>query len=37
MQTLEGKNVRVHYKEMIDAFAWQGDTNYMIYNVEEIK
>jgi len=37
MQNLEGKNVRIHYKELIDAFPWQGDTDYQIYKVEEIK
>lgn len=37
IQNLEGKNVRLHYKEMVDAFPWQGDTNYMVYKVEEIK
>ena len=37
MQSLEGKNVRLHYKEMIDAFPWQGDTDYMVYRVEEVK
>ncbi len=37
IQTLEGRNVRLHYKEMVDAFPWQGDTNYMVYKVEEIK
>lgn len=37
MQNLEGKNVRVHYKELIDAFPWQGETDYLIYQVEEIK
>jgi len=37
MQQLEGKNVRLHYKEMVDAFPWQGDTDYMVYRVEEVK
>jgi len=37
IQNLEGKNVRVHYKELIDAFPWQGDTDYLVYQVEEIK
>ena len=37
MQSLEGNNVRLNYKEMVDAFPWQGDTDYMVYKVEEIK
>lgn len=37
IQNLEGKNVRVHYKELVDAFPWQGDTDYLVYQVEEIK
>jgi hypothetical protein len=36
-QALEGKNVRVHYKQLKDAFFWQGDTDYMVYDVEEVK
>ncbi|MFZ1751111.1 MAG: hypothetical protein WAU01_12995, partial [Saprospiraceae bacterium] len=37
MQNMEGKNVRLHYKELIDAFPWQGDTDYIVFKVEEIK
>ncbi len=37
IQNLEGKNIRVHYKELVDAFPWQGDTDYLVYQVEEIK
>jgi hypothetical protein len=36
-QLLEGKNVRVHYNELNDAFFWQGDTDYIVYDVEEVK
>lgn len=37
LQEFEGKNVRLHYKEMVEAFPWQGDTDYMVYQVEEVK
>jgi hypothetical protein len=37
MQNFEGQNVRLHYKELVDAFPWQGDTDYMVYKVEEVK
>jgi hypothetical protein len=34
MQQFEGKNVKLHYREMVGAFPWQGDTNYIVYQVE---
>jgi hypothetical protein len=34
LQKLEGKNVRVFYHELNDAFPWQGDTDYMVYKAE---
>jgi hypothetical protein len=37
LQMLEGKNVRLHYREKVDAFPWQGDTNYIVYQAEEVK
>ncbi|MDX1943337.1 MAG: hypothetical protein SFU99_22415 [Saprospiraceae bacterium] len=37
LQQYEGKQVKLHYKERYKAFPWQGDTNYFIYDVEEIK
>ncbi|HRD07632.1 MAG: hypothetical protein U0V54_06975 [Saprospiraceae bacterium] len=37
LQTLEGKNVRLHYKEVVDAFPWQGETNYLVYDVNEVR
>ena len=37
IQAMEGKNVRLHFKEMVDAFPWQGDTDYMVYRVEQIQ
>ncbi|MBL0026043.1 MAG: 6-phosphogluconate dehydrogenase [Saprospiraceae bacterium] len=37
IQNMEGKNIRLHYKELVNAFPWQGDTDYMVYQAEEIK
>ncbi|MBK8700550.1 MAG: hypothetical protein IPN29_13865 [Saprospiraceae bacterium] len=37
MQAMEGKNVRLHYKEVVHAFPWQGETNYLVYDAEEAK
>ncbi len=37
LQALEGKKVSVHYHEKIDAFPWQGDTNYIVDEVHEAK
>jgi hypothetical protein len=37
IQNLEGKNIRLHYEEKVDAFPWQGDTNYIVIKAEEIK
>lgn len=31
---VEGKKVRVYYKEVIEAFPWQGETNYFIYKYD---
>lgn len=36
LQVYEGKNVRLHYKELVHAFPWQGDTNYLVYRAEEV-
>ncbi|MBK9151060.1 MAG: 6-phosphogluconate dehydrogenase [Saprospiraceae bacterium] len=36
LQMLEGKHVRLYYKELVDAFPWQGDTDYLVYKAEEI-
>ena len=36
MQQFEGKNVKIYYKELNDAFPWQGDTDYMVYRVEPV-
>jgi len=37
IQNLEGKNIRLHYEEKVDAFPWQGDTDYIVTKAEEIK
>lgn len=37
LQNLEGKNVRLHYKEVVDAFPWQGETNYLVFDVNEVR
>jgi hypothetical protein len=34
LQKLEGNEVTVYYKEKIDAFPWQGETNYLVYKAE---
>lgn len=34
LQQYEGKNVTLHYREKVDAFPWQGDTDYIVYAVE---
>lgn len=37
MQQFEGKNVKLHYEEKVDAFPWQGDTDYIVYKVEALQ
>jgi hypothetical protein len=37
LQKFEGKSVTLHYKQKINGFAWQGDTDYFVYQVEEVK
>lgn len=34
MQEFEGKVVTLHYRQVVDAFPWQGDTDYLVYKVE---
>lgn len=34
LQKHEGQIVTLHYREVIDAFPWQGDTDYLVYRVE---
>ena len=35
LQKLEGQRVNLHYKEIVRAMPWQGDTNYFVFMVEE--
>jgi hypothetical protein len=35
LQKYEGKNVTLHYRQMVNAFPWQGDTDYIVYKVEQ--
>ncbi len=37
LQQKEGKKVVLHYKQVIKNFFWQGDTDYFIYDVTEVK
>lgn len=37
LQKFEGKNVKCYYHEKIDAFPWQGDTDYLVYHVELVE
>ncbi len=34
MQQYEGKLVKCHYRQLVDPFPWQGDTDYIVYAVE---
>ena len=37
LQTLEGKQVKLHYREKYKAMPWQGDTNYFIYDADVVE
>lgn len=37
LQQFEGKTVKCHYRQKVDAFAWQGDTDYIVYKVEPVR
>ncbi|HNE27616.1 MAG: hypothetical protein U0U46_06065 [Saprospiraceae bacterium] len=32
----EGKVVTCYYHELVDAFPWQGETDYLVYKVEPV-
>lgn len=34
LQEHEGKNVRLTYKQLVNAFPWQGDTDYIVTKAE---
>lgn len=37
LQPLEGKTVRCYYRQKVNAFPWQGDTDYIVYKAEAIE
>lgn len=37
LQNLEGKLVRVHYEQRYQVFFWQGDTEYIVDQVEAVQ
>lgn len=37
LQQYEGKNVKCHYHEVVNAFPWQGDTNYIVDDVDPVQ
>lgn len=37
LQNLEGKQIRVHYKQRYQTFFWQGETEYIVDGVELVK
>ncbi|MBK9013827.1 MAG: hypothetical protein IPM82_06935 [Saprospiraceae bacterium] len=37
LNTLGGKVVRLHYKEYVNNFFWEGETKYLVDGAEEVK
>jgi len=37
LQKYEGKTVKCYYKQKVDAFPWQGDTDYIVDRVEPVQ
>jgi hypothetical protein len=37
LQKYEGKTVKCHYRQVVNAFPWQGDTDYIVYKVEPVQ
>jgi len=37
LMNMEGKTIRLHYKEKIKNLPWQGESKYFVDDVEEIK
>ncbi len=37
LNQLGGKVVRLHYKEYVNNFIWEGETNYLVDGAEEVK
>lgn len=36
LKTLEGRQVKLFYRQKIKALPWQGETNNLVYDVEEL-
>jgi hypothetical protein len=37
LQQFEGKNVTLHYRELVNPFPWQGDTKYIVDDVKAVQ
>lgn len=37
LQEKEGRKIVLHYKQVIKNFFWQGETDYFIYDVTDVK
>ncbi len=37
LQQYEGKNVSLHYNELVNPFIWQGETNYIVDEVTPVQ
>jgi hypothetical protein len=37
LQQYEGKNVSLHYNELVNPFIWQGDTKYIVDDVKPVQ
>ena len=37
LQQFEGKNVSLHYNELVNPFPWQGDTKYIVDGVQPVQ
>lgn len=37
LSKLEGRDVRLHYKEKLSTLPWRGDTKYIVTNVTEVR
>ncbi|MDQ2720818.1 MAG: hypothetical protein M3Z26_13815 [Bacteroidota bacterium] len=37
LSTMEGKDIRVHYKQKLATLPWRGNTKYIVDKVEEVK
>jgi hypothetical protein len=35
LQQMESKQVKCYYKQLVHAFVWQGETDYIVYKVEQ--